>query len=83
MRQETSLREALKKRKKNLLIRDRRKQLPKNRKKKSFSPERMFKFQIQLRFLILRNPNYYLFAVRHALIEMLTVQRESARMTSL
>lgn len=73
----------MKKKRRLQSTKDRRRQLLKNRKKKSFCREKMYKFQNQLKFLILRILNYYLFAARHALIEMLIVQPRSALMTSL
>jgi hypothetical protein len=83
MRPGTLLREPMKKKRNLQLIRDRRRQLPKKRKKQLFCQERTFRFKNQLRFLTLKILNYYPFAARHAPTGMLIVQPGLAHMTFL
>ena len=83
MRLGTLLREPMKKKRKHQSIRDRRRQLPKKRKKQLFCLEKTFRFQNQLRFLTLKILNYYPFAARHAPTGMLIVQPGLAHMTFL
>lgn len=83
MRLGTLLREPMKKKRKHQSIRDRRRQLPKKRKNKSFYLEKMFRFKNQSKFLTLKILNYYPFAARHAPTGMLIVQPGLAHMTYL